>query len=375
MLLSVVATWSTVRLIQLDAGMRGGNLRLILVTAISLAALVHPTSIVTLGLLPVAVLIFAWIDRGVNFKFQISDFVSLILVAAVAFSLANSSLGHSWENRSQWRAFGHASSMHQFWTIWPWLTVAVMPAVAALAMLWRESIRAVATAMLPMIVGLIATGIFFAASYFDWVPLWHRRYFVAVLPMLAWSAGACLAKLPSPVLRDGIDLFGSVFTAALVCVLLWQQGTLAQWQRHQTQLVFRGEDWRGAVTWVNRHRASSDRVIVDAQLIEVLHDGVDPKSETRLLTFLTAWLGYFSYPVSGPYLIDDAKLPFQMREFRNSNRNVQGATFYVSRGQRDTAERSLENQGYEVVESVDFGRVIVLKCRDLGQVMFSSPVR
>jgi hypothetical protein len=379
MLLSVVATWATMRLIQSEAKDGKGKLRLILTAAISLAALIHPTSIVTLALLPVALLIFATVDRKLNLKFQILDFISLILVAAVVFALTNSSLGHSWENRSQWRAFGQATSASQFWAVWPWLPLAIVPATLALAMLWRESKRSVVTAMVPMVVGVFATGVFFVASYYDWVPLWHRRYFVAALPMLVWSAGACVAKLPAPVLQGRIMPVGPLVIVVLICMQLWQQGTLAQWQRYQAQLVFRGEDWRGAVAWIQKNAPADGMVGIDSGLIESAK--ASRKDSGAVDWFLSR--EYQRFPVLGPYRLTDSyeseigtnipKLDVQLMFRRRLRPPLHESTdWLLSRSSESQISRWLESRLCRIIQLQAFGGVRVVEYEFLAREEISD---
>ncbi|QDT08842.1 glycosyltransferase family 39 protein [Planctomycetes bacterium K23_9] len=367
MLSSVIATWAAVGLIQGKTKVRGGNLRLILVAAISLAVLIHPTSIVTLGLLPIAVLIFVLIDRGLSLKLQVSDLVSMILIAAVGFSLAKSSLGHSWEIRDQWAAFGRATSPNQLWTIWPWWILAITPGVIALLSLRNRSFREVLIAKLPMLVAVVATTVFFAASYFDWVPLWHRRYFVAVLPLFAWSIGACFALPMAKGICRVSETVVVVAGAFLIATMLWNQGTIQQWQKGQTQLIVRGEDWRSAVNWLRSEMAEDEnsQAYVDAALIE----SAEPRRHVELVG---PWADYFMFPVLGPYSLEncqtltiDANMPKLdtrtliypgMRSFKN-----QSANWLISRSSRSRIDRWLESHLLRAIERRSFGPVHVIR--------------
>ncbi|MGB7346370.1 MAG: glycosyltransferase family 39 protein [Pirellulaceae bacterium] len=370
MLCSAIATWAAVTLLRANTKISRANLRLILVAATGVATLLHPTAIVTLSILACAVLLVALVTRQMNFKFQISDVVSLILIAAIGFALAKSSLGHSWEIRDQWAAFGKASTLNHLWTIWPWWMIAIAPGVIALLSLKNRSFAEVFNAKLPLLVAVVATTVFFTASYFDWVPLWHRRYFVAALPLFAWSIGACFAlPMPKTICRasEAVIVAAGVF---LIATMLWKQGTIQQWRAGQMQLVFRGEDWRGAVSWVNSNRMKGNTVIVDAGLIE-----------SKRLTDLRMWghLGaggdgemieeletYLAFPLTGPYEVSGAKtadfkywamtMPFGIDQRSNSDDR-----WVISRNGQRSFSRWLENSPAILLESKKFGNLSVFR--------------
>ena len=219
----------------------------------------------------------------------------------------NSTFGESWENRSRWAAFGKAKELGELWAKWPWLPVVIIPALVG-AVGWARRLRTeIVRSHVPMLVGVIATVLFFFASYFDWVPLWHRRYFIAVLPMLAWSAGACAMLSTSENPGSRSKQVAWVVVVLVAGVLFWQQGAWNQFQRTQTWGERRGEDWRRAVAWVNQQRGKEDWVYVDGDLIEkpqwtsssAFSGWFDPAPSDRRFKS-----GYFEFPVSGPYLIE-----------------------------------------------------------------------
>ena len=370
MLLSVIATWAAVALVDLrsresEAKLQSGNQRLILVTAVCLAVLIHPTSVVTLGLLPLVVFLLTSFSRRQRFRLQISDFISLILVAAVLFSLADSSLSHSWEHRSQWRAFGKAVTWKQLWIIWPWLLM-LIPMVGLVLALTRKPMRDVAVAIaIPLVVGVAATVIFFVASYYDWVPLWHRRYMVAVLPMLAWSSGASVTLVPK---FGRFDFGGVCVTAGLLAFLFWQQGSWLQFQRTSTWIEPRGEDWRGAADWIRQNRNESELVGVDAGLIE---------SNTWLTKVYGGSMEMVIDPVENRYLSYAVSGPYRLRGAIHQELRSRHFVFYAGMGEqvRPTAGWLISRTGEQralawakrsycmILESRSFGRVRVMRYR------------
>ena len=358
MLLSTIATWAAVNLLGQKSTVRPANLRLMFVVAVGVAALLHPTAIVTLGLLAIVVIAVSYMQAGLQFKLQISDLISLMVIAAVAFALFNSTLGASWEDRSRWAAFGKVTHWRQLWIIWPWLTLAIAPTFLWLVGRGSQTRSEIVCAHLPMFVALLATVVFFLASYFDWVPLWHRRYFIAVLPMMAWSAGACamlvLPANPGKLARP----MGWVIVVVLAGTLFWQQGAWKQFQVTQTWGQPRGEDWRGAVAWVNQHREADDRVCVDGDLIEDSScsiDIIESEDGFELLQDPRRATGYFVFPVAGPYRLTNVQpfespvpVPYNIRE-------------YWIVGRSNPARIRSEIDDDVVLQTKTFGRVSVMR--------------
>ncbi len=322
-LLAVIATWMSVESIREGPSNRSGVLRLVFVVAACFAVLLHPTAMVTLGLLAVAtfaVALLSWrtqADR--RWQFQRLDLISLAILIASLIALFNSSLTNSWDNRDNWRAFGSTHTPWQLWTIWPWTAIAILPLGIGAITGWRTSSREIVAALLPMFVALTATAIFFGASHFDLVPLWHRRYFIAALPMLAWTAGAMpMLGLSVRWTWRNASLV-SLIAVAIVGALMREQGTAASLRAGNTRLAVRGEDWRGAIAYVReRHirRAElngfpgTNSIWLDTDLIEarvldyggevdfVTYTGNSKEEEGR--AFAVGYF-YFRFPVQGPY--------------------------------------------------------------------------
>ena len=175
-LFATVATWAAVGLIRQDSFVRRANLRLVFTIAAGMAALMHPTSIVSHGVLFLITLVIVMVQQRGSFRLGLSDFISLIVVCAVLFALLNSSLSDSWDNRQRWSAFGSVSNWSKYREIWTWMPIAIVPALIAVCALFVLKPNDVIPTLVPMVAGTIATTVFFVASYNEWVPLWHRRY-------------------------------------------------------------------------------------------------------------------------------------------------------------------------------------------------------
>ncbi|MCO8125413.1 glycosyltransferase family 39 protein [Stieleria sp. TO1_6] len=339
MLCAVLATWSLSIWIGTPCGQglssgglwhsfAGARWRLAMLFWICVAALVHPTSLGVLWLWVPLGLVIAW--KRNRLTLWRADAVAAVLVAATLVSLALSSLPSSWAHRDQWRAFGQATTWWQLWYAWDWVPIVLMPLAAALLLgllgwiVGRQGRNAAAAEPIdraiqadvvvwaaPAIVALLGTLVFFVASYFQWVPLWHRRYYVAALPLLAWSSGALVAGGINSLQRGwagriwnawGPSLVGGLVAIALIGFQLWYQGTLATLSAGQMPLHLRGERWREAVQLVRAERNPADPVWLDSGLIEAdfFHR---PVGETDPIQ-PEQW-DYLAFPLRGPYPLDN----------------------------------------------------------------------
>ncbi|KAA5544477.1 hypothetical protein FYK55_09100 [Roseiconus nitratireducens] len=304
--------------------------RMGLTLAICASALLHPTSLGVLGWWIPVCLIIDWKRHGR--RLNLWDGVAIVALLVTAALLWNSSLRDSWSHRDQWRAFGHVTDSRAFLNAWRWGALVGVPAVCGVSVWLATARKSNATAWrafwlgaLPAIIATLGTATFFWLSYSGWVPLWHRRYYVAALPMLAWSAGAIAAPswstgaFAAPSWRAGAFAAPSWSEAltdagakwrfwtgiiAVVVVLGFQghiQGTWAMLGTGRLPRQLRGEDWRQAAAFVNRHRTAGQPVWLDSGLIETgfFAEPYDSELEER-----APW-NYLAFPLRGPYAVED----------------------------------------------------------------------
>ncbi len=299
----------------------------VFIGAILLATLCQATAIGVLVLLPI-VLCFVWLsrDRRQLLKFTILDGFLGLSVAAVGFALWSSTLGETWQQRSNWSSFAKATRLGQLWETWDWTWLILVPlGVAVCTSLitirkQRIPIRGIGTTTVVLaLVAFLATSLYWVISRFDWVPLWHRRYFIAVLPILACVIGGSVGIIQNS-LPNRMALLGALIAAiALVSLLAHQQGTLSKLGTYPVALVTRGEDWRGAIEWVRSRANATDVILLDAGLLEasswLAGRGVNvrPKSGTiRAIPTVpptARQLEYLVFPARGPYDLDREVLP------------------------------------------------------------------
>lgn len=385
---AVVAVWALMRWIAptdrstspaIDSEMRA---RFVMVLAVAVAALTHPTSLGVLGWL-LAVGFLVAIVRG-RFHWGRWDTAACLLAVLTGTLLALSSLPDSWQHRNLWKAFGQAYHWNSLWYAWDWVTLLGAPVVAA-GVLWCVSqLRPAADSrrsrgvygLVPGLVGVVGTFGYFVASYYQFVPLWHRRYYVTALPLLCWTAGemagvadAAIGRLiarrrshgsasernavsqGSTVSRGNAASRGNaVFSAVTVAVLfvgfqLWHSGMLPSLAEGRVPLQLRGEDWRGAVASLQAVRAPGDPVWLDSGLIEaeVLRDAPETTGGLTLRE-----RAYLVYPLGGPYRIDDAvavagnEHPLRLRQHLQALSNDQERVWLICRAGRRGAERLIE---------------------------------
>ena len=230
MLCAVLATWATMTWLDGDVlgrSVRGARWRLAALFWICVAALLHPTSLgVLFWMVPLASAL-AWY-RGRLTLWRADGIAGMVVLTTLGL-LAASSLPQSWQHREQWKAFGQVTRPVALWYAWSWVPIAFIPLACGMVN-WLIVLSARKTSerswagLLPMLVGVTGTCVFFVASYCEIVPLWHRRYFVTALPLLAWSAGVA-STFALPQSRLANRLSGSTAVGVLLS-LCWFSGHL-----------------------------------------------------------------------------------------------------------------------------------------------------
>ncbi|MEX0824784.1 MAG: glycosyltransferase family 39 protein [Pirellulaceae bacterium] len=306
-----------------------------LVAVACFAALFQPTSVGALmPLVGIACAIICWRGPAIGQRISATHWLfagGLIVITVVA--LTQSAAADAWSARDNWKAFASSQQWRQMWTVWPWEPLVIWPAVPALG--WaiycgrRFPARWSAWPWLLALAISITTMTWLAARG-DWIPLWHRRYMVSVLPMLAWVGGALWATVAeavaikteptalaanSAIRRLGDSLAQTVVVAAALTLLAWNQGTLDRLLARGPVLVHRQEGWREAAQWVASRRHPDDILWVAAGLIESQElrrrNPDEPLPPHRR--------DYLNYVVSGPYPLSDPHPIGPIRESLASN--------------------------------------------------------
>jgi len=294
---------------------------------ILLAALVQPTSIAVLGCLTIwPIAMFFTRDGITRPKLSWLWGVALTCVALViAWQLAGEVLMTAWKHRGQWAALGSARNFRQIETLWRWKTMAIIPASLAIVAVVIDRFRSreivgvrpahsirISDWAWPMALVLVATALFWTLSYTGIATVFHRRYMIAALPILAWGGGTAIAQFLATIgnwtdarrLHRRTPVAISFSLIAIVIII----HTVNQ-NRNSTSTILRGEGWRGAVQAVQESEYSEPKtVLLSPGLIE----------EERFLASGDATkIQYLAFPLSGPYYIPNVEV-FQLNDSSDS---------------------------------------------------------
>jgi hypothetical protein len=176
---------------------------------------------------------------------------------------------------------------------------------------------------------------YWLVSRLDWLPLWHRRYFVAVLPLFASAVGGSVGVVAHRFQDSGRRQAAATMITLLILLGLGRsQGTFRRAWTAPKRLVVRGENWRDAVRWVETNAAAADAIYLDSGLIEsrqILG------TETPLVRPVDR--EFLLFPVSGPYgsELSSAPVPVHpsLRRLDIAGPASQGEIWLISR--RDQA--------------------------------------
>jgi hypothetical protein len=271
-----------------------------MIVTILLAGLSQPTSLGALLLLPI-MLIGIWLLRDPRSLLRISlaDGILLLGGAAVLFSLWSMTLDESWGQRHAWASFASATSLVEVWQVWQWTWLWILPVATLIIVVCNRDRSAlqVAWPLLALaIIPVAGTLGYWTVSKIEWLPLWHRRYFIAVLPMFATLAGGAVGAV---VAVEKLRAIGVVVAITLVVGICYHQRLYRPILRYPVPLVRRGEDWRGAIQWVRSNVNSQDALFLEAGLIESRFVAMANQQQREFLL----------YPVSGPYQVDQLVTP------------------------------------------------------------------
>lgn len=293
----------------------------ILIVSILLALLAQPTSVGVLAWLP-ATLLAGWLVRDPKRTLRMTrdDAILLTCGVIVAFVLWKTTLQPTWTNKQAWASFASADSLWRLWNAWPWTWLALVPMAITSVVLLNRAIkkRPLAspggiegvTITLAMI-AILSTSVYWLAAWCEWLPIWHRRYYVAGLPILACVVGGAIGTVARSGHRAS-RMTAGVTAAAILFALIYQQGTLGKFTGYPVALVRRNENWRSAVAWIEQ-QAETRRVLiyVDSGLIEGRYLTQDGQRSSVLPATLpnVEHVKYLTFPVRGPYALQNDVRP------------------------------------------------------------------
>ena len=151
---------------------------------------------------------------------------------------------------------------------------------------------------------------YWAVASIEWIPLWHRRYFIGVLPMFACLTGAAVGVVAK---TSGVSWQGSAVTSAtaltMMIGLVFGQDMHGALSEFPSPLVHRGQGWRAAIAWVASNAEQDNEVFLDSGLIEAEHYLDPPPPIKRWKSPTADELNFLLYPVRGPYLLPRSVSP------------------------------------------------------------------
>lgn len=313
-LFSAIATDCFLRLWSMRCRHDAQGAWLLLVASLMGAALFQPTSLGVLMWLP-CILCTRWAIRDPRACFRVTrtDGVCGVMVLLVGVALWMVTLQDSWQQKSIWSAFGTAASIDQIARVWNWTWLWAAPLIGLVVGI---IIRSLLT--LPydrkwigglFTIALLAFGttcLYWFCSFMEFAPIWHRRYFVAALPLFASISGGSVGYLHRslPNRPTGTAL-AAVMGTLLILGLGTEQRTLTRIHQYPVALVVRGEDWRGAFEQINRDRDAAPQLFLDSGLIEsrswITPDLFQPEKKLQR--------EYLEFPVRGPYRTELPVIP------------------------------------------------------------------
>lgn len=316
-----------------ETSVRRWRFQWMLTICLALGVQFQPTSFGVLLCLPATLFaVSLWRRRSWTPQFSVAIVVQAITVAAVLMWAWQFTLHSSWQSRSNWSVFAVPTWIGPYWRIWPWWSAIFIPmSLATVVRLITRHRTQRSFGIAVLLVGLTMgiTFVYWLVAYLNWVPLWHRRYFIAVLPWLAAVPGLALSgfdetlrrfffrsdattgrlatkdtgrwRLVHAAGRKAVVAIGPLAMATFfVVMLMHQQGTWERFLQLPNPMVTRGENWRQALQWLEEQVPEGDLVFIDSGLIEANEylDGVWVMGSQEQPVVARE---YLEYPMRGPY--------------------------------------------------------------------------
>lgn len=272
-----------------------------------LGVLCQPTSATVFGLMLIS-LLGVWLMKNPRQSIAVRpiDWLLVLISLSVAMALWSLSLGDAWQARSNWASFASATELLQIWKAFDWTWLLLLPLLLtaiAVAINPNQADKQVTSAVcLLCLLALAVVGIHWLVSFCQWVPVWHRRYFIGVLPILACVSGGAVSCLDRLLGKRG----GLCLAVGLALLLAFQQRTLQRLTSYPVALVTRGENWREAMQWIQENADQRHQLILDSGLIEASQWLDDEHSVSP------GELQFLRFPIQGPYEADLGSERFQV---------------------------------------------------------------
>lgn len=313
-LCSSIATVLFLQLTACESRQQRSGSWCLLIGTVLFSTICQPTSLGVLGWLP-ACLCGIWAIRNPHAFLRITwlDAALITGILLAMLMLWQMTLADSWAQKSMWGSFATAKYWQQILVIWDWPSLLVAPLAPLLLTLVfaakpsdtqsrTTTIGLLCLATLP----LMTTIFYWFLSSFEVVPVWHRRYFIAVLPILACFGGSCIGYVQTRIagtVKPAVA--GLAMAITIILCLEIQQRTWRRLRLYPVALVTRGEDWQKASQWLQQESEPGCLILLDSGLIEGQRWITSQLFENENM----AKLEYLCFPLRGPYDVEREVTP------------------------------------------------------------------
>lgn len=297
------------------------------------ATLMHVTALITLAPLVAAMTVSDFYrsrQDSNELKHKLWRHTGWLALWVLAGVLIANDQQEIWDRREAWSSFGRPESLFAFWRMWPWLGWAMVPASLSLLCLRffparnklpvRDNLSATTSAkrrqqigpnaaklstidptlsFAVLLLGVLLVSVMsaFVLSEFGGVPIWQRRYLIAGLPLGCISLGGWIASLRN---RVHYKLLVPLIAIPSLIAIAWSQHSIHP--NVASYWVYRGEDWRTALTWI-ADSTESDGAEANQRIQHHLWIDGDLIEQPAITGWVTdvELATYLTLPARGPY--------------------------------------------------------------------------
>ena len=226
-------------------------------------------------------------------RFELTVWAGGAVVVAIACLPILSVAFPVWQRRTQWAAFASDISITNAIKMFP--VVPIVASVVVALVIDRivsgrrakssDTSGATETRFVWWSAMLAPWLIAWAVTALEIAPVFHRRFVIACALPLVMLGAVELMRVRAAWLRGLALIVVSVS-------ILYSQGSIDVWRKGYLVGQLRGEDWRGAIAWLNEQAERDDGLLCSSGLVEA--NGVNLPLDAELADYL-------EFPVHGLY--------------------------------------------------------------------------
>jgi mannosyltransferase len=291
-----------------------------MVTGIAL----HPTSVGSMFAFPL--ILFA--SRKIKIRITGSLNSKIFRIALMILAMGSTSLLflktevlESWDNRELWSSFGQSTSIREVWSAWNWIYLWVFPLIIAASALKIQGLKISYSQQKNLVSGLCCLAIlcvaitvtYWLAAYPPIAPVWHRRYFIGLLPVFGAISGLAITLVDRSFRKNrpaNIVSFAMLHPATLsgliLVALAWNQALIQNMKNYPFAYAKRGENWRDAIEYINQIANTDDAIWLAPGLIEEkrFREATNSAGKTATADHTSESETYLLFAVNGPYALN-----------------------------------------------------------------------